>query len=91
MGRDAVRLLNPNDVRAFPALDRVGGVVLQAREPEGRAGQLAANLIPQDVELSGWLKVLDSGWINLIAFGIVAVILVIVSRGRLGYQPDPLK
>jgi membrane protease YdiL (CAAX protease family) len=55
------------------------------------AVKLTSELIPQDVVLSGWLKVLDSGWITLIAFGIVAVILVIVSRGRLGYQPDPLK
>jgi len=52
------------------------------------AVKLVSELIPQDVVLSGWLKVLNSGWINLIAFGIVAVILVIVSRGRLGYQPD---
>ncbi len=55
------------------------------------AVKLLSELIPQDVVLSGWLKVLDSGWINLIAFGVVAVILVTVSRGRLGYQPDPQK
>jgi uncharacterized protein len=52
------------------------------------AVKLLTELIPQGVVLSGWLKVLDTGWINLIAFGIVAVILLIVSRGRLGYQPD---
>ena len=55
------------------------------------AVKLTSELIPQDVVLSGWLKVLDSGWLNLIAFGIVAVILVIMSRGRLGYQPDQTK
>lgn len=55
------------------------------------AVKLTSELIPQDVVLSGWLKVLDSGWINLIAFGIVAVILVIGSRGRLGHQPDQMK
>ena len=55
------------------------------------AVKLVSELIPQDVVLYGWLKVLNSGWINLIAFGIVAVILVIVSRGRLGYQPDQTK
>ena len=54
------------------------------------AVKLTSELIPQDVVLSGWLKVLDSGWINLIAFGIVAAILVILSRGRLGYQPDQI-
>jgi membrane protease YdiL (CAAX protease family) len=54
------------------------------------AVKLTSELIPQDVVLSGWLKVLDSGWINLIAFGIVAALLLVLSRGRLGYQPDQM-
>ena len=55
------------------------------------AVKLVSELIPQDVVLSGWLKVLDSGWINLIAFGMVAALLLIMTRGRLGYQPDQTK
>ncbi|HSL30945.1 MAG TPA: type II CAAX endopeptidase family protein [Anaerolineales bacterium] len=55
------------------------------------AVKLLSELIPQDVVLSGWLKVLDSGWINLIAFGMVAALLLIMTRGRLGYQPDQTK
>ena len=54
------------------------------------AVRLLSELIPQDVVLSDWLRVLDSGWINLIAFGIVAALLLILSRGRLGYQPDQM-
>lgn len=49
------------------------------------AVRLLSELIPQDVVLSDWLRVLDSGWINLIAFGIVAALLLILSRDRLGY------
>lgn len=52
------------------------------------ATQLTSKLIPEDVELSGFLKVLDSGWVNLIAFGIVAILLVILTRGTLGYRPE---
>ena len=54
------------------------------------AVRLLSELIPQDVVLSDWLRVLDSGWINLIAFGIVAALLLILSRDRLGYQPDQM-
>ena len=54
------------------------------------AVRLLSELIPRDVVLSDWLRVLDSGWINLIAFGIVAAFLLILSRGRLGYQPDQM-
>lgn len=52
------------------------------------AVRLLSELIPQDVVLSDWLRVLDSGWINLIAFGIVAVLLLLLTRGRLGYRPE---
>ena len=30
-----------------------------------------------------------SSWINVIAYGLVALLLIVVTRGRLGYQPDP--
>jgi uncharacterized protein len=52
------------------------------------ASKLVTELIPKDVELTGWMKVLDAGWINVIAFGITAVALVILTRGTLGYKPD---
>jgi uncharacterized protein len=52
------------------------------------ASKLVTELIPKDVELTGWMKVLDSGWINVIAFGITAVVLVLLTRGTLGYKPD---
>jgi hypothetical protein len=52
------------------------------------ASKLVTELIPKDVELTGWMKVLDSGWINVIAFGITAIVLVILTRGTLGYKPD---
>lgn len=52
------------------------------------ATQLTSALIPKDVELTGLLKVLDSGWINLIAFSIVALILLVLTRGTLGYRPE---
>ena len=55
------------------------------------ATQLTSELIPKDVELSGLLKVLDSGWINFIAFSIVALILLVLTRGTLGYRHDQLE
>lgn len=52
------------------------------------ASKLVTELIPKDVELTGWMQVLDSGWINVIAFGVTAVALVILTRGTLGYKSD---
>ncbi len=52
------------------------------------ATQLTGELIPKDVELTGLLKVLDSGWINFVAFSIVALILLVLTRGTLGYRPE---
>lgn len=52
------------------------------------ATKLTSELIPKDVELTGLLKVLDSGWINFIAFSIVALILLVLTRGTLGYRPE---
>lgn len=50
------------------------------------ASQLITPLIPEDVVLTGWMKMLASGWINVIVFGLVAVALVIFTRGTLGYR-----
>jgi membrane protease YdiL (CAAX protease family) len=52
------------------------------------ATQLTSELIPKDIELTGFMKVLESGWVNFIAFGIVAILLLILTRGTLGYRPE---
>jgi hypothetical protein len=53
------------------------------------ASKLVSELIPKEVELTGWLKALDSGWLNVIVFALVALLLVIFTRGTLGYRPAP--
>ena len=53
------------------------------------ASQLVTALIPEDVLLTGWMKLLADGWINVIVFGLVALGLVILTRGTLGYRPEP--
>lgn len=63
-------------------------VAMVVHASSNAASKLVTELIPKDVELTGWMKVLDSGWINVIAFGITAVVLVILTRGTLGYKPD---
>jgi membrane protease YdiL (CAAX protease family) len=50
------------------------------------ASQLVSSLIPEDVALTGWMKVLESGWINAIVFTAMAILLVILTRGTLGYS-----
>ena len=52
------------------------------------ASGLVGALVPKDVEVSGWLKVLESGWLNVIAFSIAALVLILLTRGTLGYRPD---
>lgn len=45
--------------------------------------------LPQNPHLSGLAHILYyDGWSNVIAFGMVAVMLVVFTRGRLGYRPD---
>ena len=53
------------------------------------ASQLVTALIPEDVVLTGWMKLLADGWINVIVFGLVAFGLVMLTRGTLGYRPEP--
>lgn len=53
------------------------------------ASSLVTQLIPEDVALSGWMKTLESGWINVIVFGAIAFALVVATRGTLGYRPEP--
>lgn len=52
------------------------------------ASSLVSTLIPRDVELTGLAKALASGWINVIAFGITALLLVVLTSGTLGYRTD---
>ncbi len=50
------------------------------------ATPLMTALIPADTPLSPWaMSLASSGWLNVIAFGIVAVALILLTRGRLGY------
>ena len=52
------------------------------------ASQLVTALIPEDVVLTGWMKLLADGWIYVLVFGLVAFGLVILTRGTLGYRPE---
>lgn len=52
------------------------------------ASQLVSSLIPKEVELNGWMKMLESGWLNVIAFSLFALLLVLLTRGTLGYEPE---
>jgi membrane protease YdiL (CAAX protease family) len=52
------------------------------------ASQLVSSLIPKDVELTGLMKTLESGWLNVIAFSLIAFLLILFTRGSLGYKPD---
>lgn len=51
------------------------------------ASQLVTSLTPGDVVLGGWMKLLADGWINVIVFSLVAIVLVVFTRGTLGYRP----
>lgn len=51
------------------------------------ASGLLNELIPEDDAYTGWTAFLiDDGWVNVIAFGAVAIALVVFTRGRLGYR-----
>ena len=47
--------------------------------------QTAGLQVPQ-AGLGGYLA--SSGWINVIAYGLAALLLIVATRGRLGYQPE---
>ena len=53
------------------------------------ATQLLGQVIPMVAPLSGWLKVLVPDWLNVIAFGTAALLLLILTRGRLSYKGEP--
>jgi membrane protease YdiL (CAAX protease family) len=52
------------------------------------ASQLVSSLIPKDGELTGWMKALESGWLNVIVFSLFALLLILLTRGTLGYKPE---
>ncbi len=55
------------------------------------AGSLGALLIPAQLVVSGWARpFIYGGWQaeNIVIFGTCAVLLIIFTRGRLGYRPD---
>jgi hypothetical protein len=52
------------------------------------ASRLMEELIPQEVTMAAPIQALSPDWINVIIFGLVAILLVIFTRGRLGYRPE---
>jgi uncharacterized protein len=52
------------------------------------ASRMLEEIIPQEVIFPAPIEALSLDWINVIIFGLVAAILVIFTRGRLGYQPE---
>ena len=70
--------------------NNTGGSVLLAillHAAGNAAAGLMNELIAAELPLDGWLGTLDQGgWIGAIAFVVVALVLVTVTRGRLGYR-----
>jgi membrane protease YdiL (CAAX protease family) len=52
------------------------------------ASHMLEEIIPQEAFLPAPIQALSLEWINVIIFGLVAILLVILTRGRLGYRPD---
>ncbi len=50
------------------------------------ASNLVGDLIPKGVELTGWQITLESGWLNVIAFSLAAILIVVLTKGRLGLR-----
>ena len=54
------------------------------------ASNLVGSLIPKGVDLTGWQSALNAGWLNVMAFSLAAVLLIIFTRGKLGYRPEQI-
>jgi membrane protease YdiL (CAAX protease family) len=52
------------------------------------ASRLLEEIIPQELILPAPIQALSPDWINVIIFGLAAILLVILTRGSLGYRPD---
>ena len=55
------------------------------------AGGLVGLLIPAQLVVSGWAApIVNGSWqgVNVISFGVCALLLILFTRGRLGYQPE---
>jgi membrane protease YdiL (CAAX protease family) len=52
------------------------------------ASRLMEEIIPQEIAVAAPIQALSTDWINVIIFGLVASLLVIFTRGRLGYRSD---
>lgn len=49
------------------------------------AATYLGQVIPTDTPLDAWADALGPDWLNSVAFGIVAVLLILLTKGRLGY------
>lgn len=65
-------------------------IVILLHASSNAASNLVGSLIPEGVELTGWQSALNAGWLNVIAFGLAAILLIIFTRGKLGYRPEQL-
>lgn len=73
-------------------VNRAGGSVIPAilLHAAGNASSgLLNRLVPANLPLDGWaLAIVANGWLTALAFGLVALALVALTRGHLGYQPE---
>ncbi len=73
--------------------NNTGGSVLLAMLLHGAsnaASGLMNRLVPNELPLDGWARVLvEGGWLNALAFGAAALLLVALTRGRLAHPADP--
>jgi membrane protease YdiL (CAAX protease family) len=73
-------------------VNRAGGSVIPAilLHAAGNASSgLLNRLVPVELPLDGWaLALVQGGWLNAIAFGLVALVLVAATRGRLGRRAE---
>src|SRR5438067_892733 len=70
------------------------GSVLLATLTQGfgnAAGGVVVLLIPAQLVVSGWAApIVNGSWqgMNVVIFGVCALLLILLTRGRLGYQPE---
>jgi uncharacterized protein len=53
------------------------------------ASQFLTELLPADTPKSALAQALGDSWVVTLAFVMAAVLLVVATRGRLGYRPAP--